>query len=96
MSALGTPGAMPRELVIASAGSGKTYYLTSRFIQLLATGTPPNEILASTFTRKAAGEILERIIERLAKGADDADEACKLAEDTGHELLADVTECRAL
>jgi len=86
----------PRELVIASAGSGKTYHLTTRFIQLLAMGSPPNEILASTFTRKAAGEILERIIERLAKGAGDADEARQLAKDTGHEPLSDMTECRAL
>ena len=86
----------PRELVIASAGSGKTYHLTTRFIQLLAMGSPPNEILASTFTRKAAGEILERIIERLAKGAGDADEARQLAKDTGHEPLSDVTECRTL
>ena len=96
MSTLGTPGAMPRELVIASAGSGKTYYLTTRFIQLLATGTPPNEILASTFTRKAAGEILERIIERLARASQDAGEAGQLAKDTGQEPLSDVTECRAL
>ena len=54
--------ALPRELVLASAGSGKTYHLSSRIIGLLARGTPPDEILASTFTRKAAGEILERVL----------------------------------
>ena len=64
-----------RELVLASAGSGKTYHLSSRIIGLLAAGTPPNEILASTFTRKAAGEILERVLVRLAEGASDPEKA---------------------
>lgn len=50
----------------ASAGSGKTYALSLRYLELLASETPPEEILAVTFTRKAAGEILARIIGRLA------------------------------
>ncbi|HMO14732.1 MAG TPA: UvrD-helicase domain-containing protein [Pirellulaceae bacterium] len=53
-------------LIRASAGTGKTYQLSSRFIQLLSAGTQPHEILATTFTRKAAGEILDRVFERLA------------------------------
>jgi ATP-dependent exoDNAse (exonuclease V) beta subunit len=58
-----------REMILASAGSGKTHRLSSRLIGLLALGTPPEEILASTFTRKAAGEILDRVLLRLAEGA---------------------------
>lgn len=58
-----------RRLVIrASAGTGKTFQLSNRYITLLRTA-PPDRILASTFTRKAAGEILERILIRLAKAA---------------------------
>ncbi|MGE0173544.1 MAG: UvrD-helicase domain-containing protein [Oligoflexales bacterium] len=52
-------------LVCASAGSGKTYQLTQRFLKLVAVHTPVQNILAITFTNKAAGEMHERII-RLA------------------------------
>jgi len=57
------------EAISALAGSGKTYALTSRFIGLLAQGARPEEILAVTFTRKAAGEIFDRIVTRLAAAA---------------------------
>jgi ATP-dependent exoDNAse (exonuclease V) beta subunit len=95
MNAPAPPTELPRELVLASAGSGKTYHLSSRIIELLASGAPPSEVLASTFTRKAAGEILDRVLVRLAEGASDADRARDLGRDA-HPSLADPAECRAL
>ena len=53
----------------ASAGTGKTTVLTERYRNLVLAGVPPRHILALTFTRKAAAEMKDRIVKRLA-GAD--------------------------
>jgi ATP-dependent exoDNAse (exonuclease V) beta subunit len=59
------------QLLLASAGTGKTWRLTNRFLGLLLEGVPPERILGTTFTRMAAGEILDRVLGRLADAATD-------------------------
>ncbi|MGO1165679.1 MAG: ATP-dependent helicase [Janibacter sp.] len=54
-------------LVVAGAGSGKTETMTARVVWLVANGlVGPEEVLGLTFTRKAAGELAERVGRRLA------------------------------
>ncbi len=66
--------------ILASAGSGKTTRLTQRYIRLLADKDlklTPGRICALTFTRKAAGEIFDKIVEFLCDGA--SSDAAKLS-----------------
>ena len=60
----------PHTLIHASAGTGKTYQLSGRYLALLLDGVAPERILATTFTRKAAGEILDRVLRRLVEAAE--------------------------
>ncbi len=76
--------AIPNEMILASAGSGKTYQLTNRYIALmgldLLSGNPvrPERIVAVTFTRKAAGEFFDSILTKLAEAAGSPEKAAKL------------------
>ena len=71
-------------VVTACAGSGKTWLLTARILRALLAGAHPDEILAITFTRKAIGEIEERIRARLEAFAEaDDDELARLLDEIG-------------
>ena len=68
--------------VEACAGAGKTWMLVSRILRALLDGAEPHEILAITFTKKAAGEMRQRLQEWLEDFAD------KPAHELEKELLA--------
>jgi len=55
--------------VEACAGAGKTWVLVSRMLRALLEGCAPHEILAITFTKKAAGEMRQRLQEWLEQFA---------------------------
>jgi ATP-dependent helicase/nuclease subunit A len=59
--------------VEACAGAGKTWMLVSRMLRALLEGSAPHEILAITFTKKAAGEMRQRLQEWLLQFASQSD-----------------------
>lgn len=86
----------PPQVIQASAGTGKTYRLTNRYISLLFAGLSPDRILATTFTRKAAGEILERVFRRISEGAIERDGALHLATAFGDASVSQASCLRKL
>jgi len=81
-------------VIEASAGTGKTFALVTRLMRLIFADTPPERIVALTFSRMAAGEIFNSFIERLAKAAQDETGATKESEHLGETHSA--TEFRVM
>ncbi len=84
--------------VAASAGTGKTHVLTDRILRLMLAGSPPDRILALTFTRAAAAEMQNRLVKRLGdwQGFDDARLDAELQALGGHPEPATRSRARSL
>ena len=78
---------LPHARVLASAGTGKTHRLSSRYLDLVLRGADPRTLLATTFTRAAAAEIRQRVLVRVAKAMLHAADRRLLATDLGLDLL---------
>ena len=97
----GMVGPSDRTIVIANAGSGKTWTLANRILRWLidelhAGRTPsPSQALAVTFTRKAAGEILARVLAHAAQGAR-ADRSGEKAREEFRAVVGEATEAEYL
>lgn len=85
-------------IVQAPAGSGKTELLTQRYLTLLAhVHNDPEEIIAITFTRKAAAEMRARILSALAKGETPAAYAARQRDQqSGWQLLDNPNRLRIM
>ena len=92
---MSAPPPIRNAALAASAGTGKTFALSSRYLALLAAGADPASIVALTFTRKAAGEILARILTRLARAAAGEAENRLLAGELAQARLAGFADCAA-
>ncbi len=71
----------PNLMVLASAGSGKTYQLSNRILGFIAKGVTPESIVALTFTRKAAGEFTDEVLSKIANSCLDEKRAQQIRND---------------
>jgi ATP-dependent helicase/nuclease subunit A len=88
----------PRNSVVveACAGSGKTWLLVSRIVRLLLDGVKPGEILAITFTRKAAQEMQARLHEWLhLLAVQDDDKVRQFLHERGLDEIDDALRAKA-
>ena len=94
------PWTMPlcaTSLIEASAGTGKTYTLTTLYLRLLAeAGMHPSQILVVTYTQAATAELRERVRERLREAIDAADRAEELGVDSLEEAEPLLEEAKAI
>ena len=79
--------------IIASAGTGKTYRLSMRYIKLLSKGINPREIMALTFTKAAAAEMLDRILAELSKAVLDENGPQNLHAAAGLDEMPTRSDC---
>lgn len=86
----------PHRMILASAGAGKTYQLTHRYIDLLHQRVLPEQILATTFTRKAAGEIQAKIFDRLAEAVESAEAREQVRQMFDGKPRLSEMDCRAM
>lgn len=87
---------MRNNVVLASAGSGKTFRLSDRIIKLLALGSGPEQIVALTFTRAAAAEFVAKTLDKLAEAAADEGKAQELRDRLGLGAACDAAFFRDL
>ena len=81
-------GESPHRLLRASAGSGKTHQLALRYLRALFSGDRPEGIVATTFTREAAREIVARIFVWLSAAVLNEEAARSLGRQLGHPELS--------
>ena len=90
------PVSFNHEMLVANAGSGKTFALTTRIIRLLLAGVSMDRIAALTFTRKSAGEFLDELLVRLSEAASDRKKLAALAESCDESELSSADCCELL
>jgi DNA helicase-2/ATP-dependent DNA helicase PcrA len=79
--------------IIACAGSGKTQVISARIARLLAEGlAQPSEIVAFTFTEKAAAELKDRILGEVARGSEPAIGLAEMFLGTMHAFALDLLQ----
>ena len=84
-------------IVEAPAGSGKTSLLTDRFLKLLTVVDMPEEIVAITFTKKAASEMKAKIIERIKESKSPfAQTILKRSEEKGWDIEHNLSRLKVM